>query len=1495
MSLKNISGVQKRFFFLDVRHQTLYIYKNDQSLAPLMTLRNDRIRSVHYAVEKYSRFFQVIIGLHSRDQIRLLFETIEERDEWGKGLSEILDHANSFSRRHSTIQLVERLCEAASRKLGVRIRIPHEQFLESVPDSVLQYVPEVVEEVLRSIREVVDQNALSRLPIAYRIKLVVTRHGKDTLGVLESVQYDPSTRCMVISGYLSIEEQDGVVRAKKIIVPPFSSLEAIVQSKVYRDPIIERWLNPSENDEASFQRLYALLHRLMPASSGRKLSFQWDQKSDELEAKEVQSYVKEFVTPQYYQFIVDELEAGMRSLVDGVLSPLQECGAAFACSLVDLQPYITNPERLFLQTQENGAKEGGQDEVKENISGIFIDITYTAVKQSLSPRVGIAKTNAYYESCRPAFLLYAIFSAVVKRRGASQAQRSFKPSSTGSTHLHYTGTTADGSPPSFWHSPLFSADHCCTATQLHSVLIPGGGVSSDKSGEGGFHLSPSLRSVAESAPITSSRNGGGGDQGSPHFLHVTQNSAEKMMLLQQQSSSGSWHNDDASGIPLCQQVLRIGTTVLLTRYLESYREVLQKECYPFEVMINWGNLVQAYAGLVTHGRPPELSFEHLGSAEGARSHHDTGRTSSTQSVSTRPLMVSATHNMITLTSTSLLLLVQTLVERYRQRLRKTIQTLQQELFHVPGSEKSGKPLLSVMERYVRWIAVDFTVLSTSKEVSRRRATGFSALAPSVRQGVLRDMLLCRHHECEMMLNHSTEQSRTTTESVFMSYGEMDIVPAAADLHEWCQTFFAKGITQGLLEEVNDKTVLPESDAMDELLRLTNSKGHLQRGIAGGDRGGGRMGSRGPRGPSRGKRLKRQVEDSDPDSEEEEDRIGDHVAAVRRSEVERIPLYQVRTKVYDAQGDDVRLKIGLEDITTAVNSLRTAIPGLSMFLHDAMLILMRNLSRLRKLFYKKLYNSNWLLAQHKGEVSSVTSAALPLKKAVALLKEFCEYRETSDRVEGVCRLYARLRRPERLVAFCADIPLSVLLWRLHVMEQKAEQRNRFTGDKAEEREGPQAIALSSSGVMLGLPPPAHSPHGSVCGSADVASLTPHSNTPPPPSPLAAQAALPGYGLMPKRPLPTTPLSDSSFLWHSSHPPVADSVGDGDGSGARPKAKAREPIEDTKTDCTCCSPGGPSARPDREKCKGSSITKEKDSFYTPFVSSLAPQGSAAGAAALMLSGDTTLDHVMSSSSPNASAMMDEEAREWWDQQEQFRRKIFAECFEKHSSSRVVKDGKIFDFSIVADIALNLLLPRELAIARQARRVGLLFGLEQTGKTLISNSLRGIAVETVPTVGMKEHIAAFNQWILILQELGGRECFRKNWKYYVQRVTAIEFLIFTVDAQNRLRFEESRSYLMGVIQRFPDCPLLVILNNYPQTELLVRAEKPSDVIERRLKIHKLRKKNPKRWIRVVTCDVTLVHSSNSTVPPSLEAALLELSMFWVSNMPKGHCPPLPKEVVE
>lgn len=94
----------------------------------------------------------------------------------------------------------------------------------------------------------------------------------------------------------------------------------------------------------------------------------------------------------------------------------------------------------------------------------------------------------------------------------------------------------------------------------------------------------------------------------------------------------------------------------------------------------------------------------------------------------------------------------------------------------------------------------------------------------------------------------------------------------------------------------------------------------------------------------------------------------------------------------------------------------------------------------------------------------------------------------------------------------------------------------------------------------------------------------------------------------------------------------------------------------------------------------------------------------------------------------------------------------------------------------------------------------GLDNAGKTTIVKRIMGEDVTTVsPTLGFIIKTIDYEGYKLNIWDVGGQKTLRSYWRNYFEKTDA---LIWVVDATDRLRIEDCRTELHGLLQEEVRC---------------------------------------------------------------------------------------------
>ncbi|KAH8791711.1 ADP-ribosylation factor family-domain-containing protein [Hyaloscypha finlandica] len=148
--------------------------------------------------------------------------------------------------------------------------------------------------------------------------------------------------------------------------------------------------------------------------------------------------------------------------------------------------------------------------------------------------------------------------------------------------------------------------------------------------------------------------------------------------------------------------------------------------------------------------------------------------------------------------------------------------------------------------------------------------------------------------------------------------------------------------------------------------------------------------------------------------------------------------------------------------------------------------------------------------------------------------------------------------------------------------------------------------------------------------------------------------------------------------------------------------------------------------------------------------------------------------------------------------------------------------------------------LSILRKARlkdkemRI-LMLGLDNAGKTTIVKKIMGEDVNTVsPTLGFIIKTIDYGGYKLNIWDVGGQKTLRSYWRNYFEKTDA---LIWVVDATDRLRIDDCREELHGLLQeeRLSGASLLVFANKTDVTGCMDKAEIQDGLQLNAIKTHK------------------------------------------------------------
>ena len=197
----------------------------------------------------------------------------------------------------------------------------------------------------------------------------------------------------------------------------------------------------------------------------------------------------------------------------------------------------------------------------------------------------------------------------------------------------------------------------------------------------------------------------------------------------------------------------------------------------------------------------------------------------------------------------------------------------------------------------------------------------------------------------------------------------------------------------------------------------------------------------------------------------------------------------------------------------------------------------------------------------------------------------------------------------------------------------------------------------------------------------------------------------------------------------------------------------------------------------------------------------------------------------------------------------------------STRDDRRGHV-SFRDVARAILCHLMPAEAVLAMRSRRDVLIVGLENVGKTLIVQHLKGnFAAPTFPTMGASTQMATFATWVIGFHEVGGRHEQRTNWRHFTELCDELHGVVVVLDAARDDVTDELYSYVKDVLKhrKLQWAPMLVLLNNSRVDDCMT-----PEYVEEALGLPRLC--SASRKYRVESCDVTMPQNRAVSWDPGL-----------------------------
>ncbi|KAM3507539.1 hypothetical protein MY11210_007100 [Beauveria gryllotalpidicola] len=217
-----------------------------------------------------------------------------------------------------------------------------------------------------------------------------------------------------------------------------------------------------------------------------------------------------------------------------------------------------------------------------------------------------------------------------------------------------------------------------------------------------------------------------------------------------------------------------------------------------------------------------------------------------------------------------------------------------------------------------------------------------------------------------------------------------------------------------------------------------------------------------------------------------------------------------------------------------------------------------------------------------------------------------------------------------------------------------------------------------------------------------------------------------------------------------------------------------------------------------------------------------------------GSALLDRILMSVSPVHRSLIDfgwqcNDAAETYEQLASHNAKQYARVFveylePKNAEYKLTAMAKLltkFGFRQATQAAFDMLsILRKARLKDKEMRI-LMLGLDNAGKTTIVKKILNEDVHTVsPTLGFIIKTIDYDGYKLNIWDVGGQKTLRSYWRNYFEKTDA---LIWVVDSTDRLRIEDCREELHGLLQeeRLAGACLLIFANKTDVDGCMTEAE--------------------------------------------------------------------------
>ncbi|CAD2212983.1 hypothetical protein AGDE_10043 [Angomonas deanei] len=303
---KRLSGYKKRFWVVNVADGTLDMYKNDQEHVPIIRFKASSLRGVVFSWDKQNRFY--VMQLQTRLDYSVVFRmsSFEERELWSNAITKLIERYAAVNRRGNVYAHIVKRCAAAAKHFDVNISVdPSQHVLTDFPEHFLQFVPEAVDAALLVVSTLVSTyKDDTRAPIHYTLD-ISAQPGREVNPAELGPRYNPEKGGVILNVAL-FRNASGKV---DFYTTSASDVDNLLSSNVFRNPLVEGWIENSRDIRRVCQEIRSLLST---PKTPLTITFEWS--GTVSDGSVVEGYLRRHLGQDFFQDILATIYRAINDL-----------------------------------------------------------------------------------------------------------------------------------------------------------------------------------------------------------------------------------------------------------------------------------------------------------------------------------------------------------------------------------------------------------------------------------------------------------------------------------------------------------------------------------------------------------------------------------------------------------------------------------------------------------------------------------------------------------------------------------------------------------------------------------------------------------------------------------------------------------------------------------------------------------------------------------------------------------------------------------------------------------------------------------------------------------------------------------------------------------------------------------------------------------------------------------------------------------------------------